>query len=287
MVLRDALRVAGAGAVSRIDVDLEQLRRQGEQGDLWAQFTLAGMHKNGEGVAQDFAEAARWYRMAAEGRHNSARYELGMLYLEGKGVPQDPLEAASCFYDAATGDHREAQRRFREIYAGGHGVPRDEEKARWFSHVVDFDLRAPWYWHGRMETRGMIGRTASGTDFSAGGGLLMMTGPADGHSCKPCLDQLGVVRTAEEWERITPEFTAAGLHDDCRCAWRRVTHVDPAFQEMQRTVMMQVDVQRWLRGIYWRPIVVLGKRSVDSAAVSGQDFSPEGAGSTSGEPKGE
>jgi len=37
-----------------------------ERGAARAQFVLAGMHRNGEGVAQDHAEAMRWLGLAAE-----------------------------------------------------------------------------------------------------------------------------------------------------------------------------------------------------------------------------
>jgi TPR repeat protein len=37
-----------------------------EQGDAFAQFSLGIMYDNGEGVPQDYAEAVKWYRLAAE-----------------------------------------------------------------------------------------------------------------------------------------------------------------------------------------------------------------------------
>ena len=41
-------------------------RQAAEQGHADAQFNLGNMYANGEGVPEDDAEAARWYRMAAE-----------------------------------------------------------------------------------------------------------------------------------------------------------------------------------------------------------------------------
>ena len=38
---------------------------------------------------QDDAEAARWYRMAAEQGHASAQYTLGLMYAIGSGVLKD------------------------------------------------------------------------------------------------------------------------------------------------------------------------------------------------------
>lgn len=40
-------------------------RLAAQQNNVRAQVTLVGMYANGEGVVQDYAEAARWYRLAA------------------------------------------------------------------------------------------------------------------------------------------------------------------------------------------------------------------------------
>ncbi len=44
------------------------------------------MYENGRGVAQDYAEAARWYRKAAEQGDAGAQHNLGLLYAKGVGV---------------------------------------------------------------------------------------------------------------------------------------------------------------------------------------------------------
>jgi TPR repeat protein len=40
-------------------------------------------------VPQDYAEAVRWYRKAAEQGLASAQFDLGLMYASGQGVPQD------------------------------------------------------------------------------------------------------------------------------------------------------------------------------------------------------
>ncbi|MBI1726202.1 MAG: sel1 repeat family protein [Candidatus Rokubacteria bacterium] len=47
---------------------------------------------NGEGVPQDDAAAATWYRKAAEQGDGNARSNLGVLYQAGRGVPQDYVQ---------------------------------------------------------------------------------------------------------------------------------------------------------------------------------------------------
>src|SRR5690606_41162582 len=52
---------------------------------------------NGYGVPQDKAEAAKWYRMAAEQGAAEAQFNLGVLYDNGYGDPQDYAEAAKWY----------------------------------------------------------------------------------------------------------------------------------------------------------------------------------------------
>ncbi len=47
------------------------------------------MYDKGLGVPQDYAEAMKWWRKAAEQGDASAQYNLGALYANGQDVPQD------------------------------------------------------------------------------------------------------------------------------------------------------------------------------------------------------
>ena len=44
------------------------------------------MYHNGDGVSQDKAEAAKWYRKAAEQGMDQARVNLGVIYERGEAV---------------------------------------------------------------------------------------------------------------------------------------------------------------------------------------------------------
>jgi uncharacterized protein len=60
------------------------------------------MFENGEGMQQDYARAAYWYRKAAEhvpdfGGAGQGRNSLGMLYMQGLGVPRDYVQAYMWF----------------------------------------------------------------------------------------------------------------------------------------------------------------------------------------------
>ena len=57
--------------------------------DALAQYYLGVMYMKGQGVEQNYEEAANWLRKAAENRLPNAQYKLANLYTEGKGVPKD------------------------------------------------------------------------------------------------------------------------------------------------------------------------------------------------------
>lgn len=72
-------------------------RRDAELGVVPAQVTLALLYLEGEGVPQDYAQAAHWFEIAAKRGNAEAQRNLGALYQDGKGVPQSFVEAAKWF----------------------------------------------------------------------------------------------------------------------------------------------------------------------------------------------
>ena len=64
-----------------------------ERGDPASQDGLALLYRDGQGVAQDYAEALKWLRRAAAKDSYVAQYHLGQMYRAGFGVPQDNVHA--------------------------------------------------------------------------------------------------------------------------------------------------------------------------------------------------
>ena len=50
-------------------------RRLADQGNPRAQGKLGGMYYNGHGVAQDYAEAVKWFRLAADPNNTKSTKE--------------------------------------------------------------------------------------------------------------------------------------------------------------------------------------------------------------------
>src|SRR5674476_586003 len=95
-----AATVLAVMACSSPSSEKDNVIRRAEKGDANAQFVLGRKYDIGKGVPQDYAEAAKWYRMAAEQGHAEAQFNLGMLYDEGRGVSQDYAEAAKWYRKA-------------------------------------------------------------------------------------------------------------------------------------------------------------------------------------------
>jgi hypothetical protein len=69
-----------------------------EHGYVDAEAELGQCYDDGDGVEQNYAVAAEWYRKAAEhvpnlGGAGYGRNNLGLLYMAGQGVPRDYVQA--------------------------------------------------------------------------------------------------------------------------------------------------------------------------------------------------
>jgi len=87
-----------------------------QQGDAGVQLMLGTMYEEARGVAQDYREAARWYRLAADQGNQFAQVNLGNLYVEGQGVPQDFVQAHMWFNLAGSAGSKKAMKS-RDILA--------------------------------------------------------------------------------------------------------------------------------------------------------------------------
>ena len=105
--------------------DLDDLLPLAKAGHAEAQNSLGDMYYYGEGVPQDYGEAAKWYRLAAEQGHDEAQNNLGNMYYEGNGVPQDYEEAVKWYRLAAEQGDDEAQYELGNMYYTGQGVPQN------------------------------------------------------------------------------------------------------------------------------------------------------------------
>lgn len=83
-------------AMTRVDKDRHDGAALALIGEIYAQ---------GLAVRRDPAEAARWYRLAAEQGNREAAFAYGMALLKGEGVPKDHDAAKAMLEQAAAGEH--------------------------------------------------------------------------------------------------------------------------------------------------------------------------------------
>ena len=75
---------------------------------------------NGRGVPQDFAEATRWYRLAADQGFVVAQLDLAIRYTIAPGVPQDIVQGHMWDNIAAfhlAGEKREMTAKIHDLLA--------------------------------------------------------------------------------------------------------------------------------------------------------------------------
>jgi TPR repeat protein len=100
-----------------------------DRGDRDAMFALAIFHMSRKGGLHDRNEAAKLLAAAAKLGHSAAAYDLGLLYLEGLQLPQDIGRAADLFKLAANEGNSEAQYALATLYKDGKGVPQNLPEA--------------------------------------------------------------------------------------------------------------------------------------------------------------
>jgi len=95
----------------------KETKRLADIGSVDAQYNLALMYYNGEGVPQDHKEAIKWFRKAAEQGDADAQRYIGVLYKDGdKGLIQDYIRAHVWFNIAAANGDEEG-RKLRDTLA--------------------------------------------------------------------------------------------------------------------------------------------------------------------------
>jgi len=98
-----------------VPADFETVKQAAEQGDVQAQFKLGLMYDEGQGVAQDYVEAVKWYQKAAGQGDADAQFKFGVCYERGKGVTQDYAKAVEWYTKAAEQGHEDAQEMLAEM----------------------------------------------------------------------------------------------------------------------------------------------------------------------------
>jgi len=145
--------VTGADPVAAV----RYITMAAQKGYSPSQYLLGTLYQTGQqGVAKDQATALKWFRLAADQGHKTARqvlaelssevendssatdaqaaFDTGFRFLKGKdGVSRDYRQAAEWFGKAAEQGHADAQYNLGELYNKGRGVKKDKKIAqKWY-----------------------------------------------------------------------------------------------------------------------------------------------------------
>ncbi len=117
---------------------LDRLSALASSGNTGAELLIGFKYLNGQGIAKNEPEGAKWIARAANGGSPVAQFTLGTLYQRGRGVAADRSRAAALYMKAALKGNRRAMHDLAVAYAAGAGVPKNyEQAARWFSQAAN------------------------------------------------------------------------------------------------------------------------------------------------------
>jgi uncharacterized protein len=104
-------------------------------GSCFGQHVVGECYDNGYGgVARDYAEAARLYRLAADQGWADSQFILGVMFEYGEGVVQDDAEAVRLYRLSAAQGHAYAQSNLGTMFMNGRGIAQDQadlDAMRW------------------------------------------------------------------------------------------------------------------------------------------------------------
>ncbi|HEY3919129.1 MAG TPA: tetratricopeptide repeat protein [Stellaceae bacterium] len=113
------------------------LAQRAKAGDAIAQYRLGVLYALGEGVQQDYHQAAQLFKTAADGGVAEAQYNVAVMYGQGLGIGRDPALALKWYEKAAAQGSANAAFNLGVAYSNGLGVPQSMDQAvQWFRRAA-------------------------------------------------------------------------------------------------------------------------------------------------------
>ena len=137
MVLLGDCHEDGVGVTQDYAEAMKWYRKAADLGDADAMINIGMLYSKGHGVTRDLEETIRWYRKAAELGNADGMSNIGWFYECGYGVTQDFEEAMKWYRKAAEAGQADAMRNIGLMYSYGKGVAMDHAEAiRWFHRAA-------------------------------------------------------------------------------------------------------------------------------------------------------
>jgi TPR repeat protein len=189
---------------------------------------LAQFFPHGVTVRQDFAEALKWNRLAAEAGSADAQARLGHQYALGLGVAADPAAAERWFAAAAEQSSAEGELGLGLLYAGSYDTPPDLPRAaQWLERAAAQDHKIAQYGLGKLKVHG------EGTPKDPAAAIRLLERPSMPIAARPgCAAPAfaATARRAAPWRSSCsrgPKMTAWRRPRCCASRQRRETRGPP------------------------------------------------------------
>ena len=129
--------LSGDGVAQNFEEAFRWFEKAANQGDGLSQSNLGTCYFLGCGVKKNNKEAFRWFRKAADQGDVMAHYNVGTCYLSGDGVTQNYKKAFKWLKKAADQGDERAQYNVGFCYSNGYGVTKDSKEAfRWYQKAA-------------------------------------------------------------------------------------------------------------------------------------------------------
>ena len=134
---------------------VSEMERLAESGDMYAQYLMGKLWRDGPLLIPDSVEARYWFERAAEQGHLVAQYSLAKLYLSDDLEVRDTRTGMNWLYTAAVnGSHYAMYRLAKECLKGEH-IQKDTARAvEWFTRSAERGNPYAQYMLGKLYLAG-------------------------------------------------------------------------------------------------------------------------------------
>ena len=152
--LRDVIRDESLTMEERGEA-VSEMEKLAESGDMYAQYLMGKLWRDGPLLIPDSVEARYWFKRAAEQGHLVAQYSLAKLYLSDDVEVRDIRLGMNWLYTAAVNGSSYAMYRLAKECLKGKLLEKDTEHAiEWFTRSAERGNPYAQYMLGKLYTAG-------------------------------------------------------------------------------------------------------------------------------------
>ena len=148
--LRDVIRDESLTMEER-NRAVSEMNKLAEGGDMYAQYLMGKLWRDGPLLIPDSVEARYWFEQAAEQGHIVAQYSLAKLYLSDDLEVRDIRTGMDWLYTAATNGSHYAMYRLAKELLKGDLIERNRDAAvEWFTRSAEHGNQLAQYMLGKL-----------------------------------------------------------------------------------------------------------------------------------------